>query len=156
MIRCSFENGNQASLRHAVVDVLVLKGDQILLVKRTKKLLEGGKWALAGVYMDRDETATQAAAREVLEETGWQVKDLTLLTIRDTPHRPHDDRQNVAFVFFATATDKSGNADWESDEQQWFSLSDIPAEDELAFDHAEDIKLYEAYRAQNFALPVFG
>lgn len=32
MIGCTFENGNHASLRHVVVDNLVLQGDRILLV----------------------------------------------------------------------------------------------------------------------------
>ena len=111
MLTCIFEDGGKASLRHAIVDTLVLKDGKLLLVKRTGKLLEGGKWALVGGFVDRDETLAQAAAREVMEETGWTVKDMTLLRINDSPSRPHEDRQNVAFVFFCTAVEKSGEAD---------------------------------------------
>jgi len=70
MITCTFENGNRASLRHVVVDNLVLQGDRILLVKRAVQLIEGGKWGLVGGFVDRDETIRQAAAREIMEETG--------------------------------------------------------------------------------------
>src|SRR5215471_14320648 len=78
MISCSFENGHKASLRHVVVDNLVLQGDRLLLVKRAAKLSEGGKWGLVGGFVDRDETIKQAVAREIMEETGYEVADITL------------------------------------------------------------------------------
>ena len=96
MLTCIFENGERASLRHAVVDALVLDKQKILLVKRAKKLLEGGKWALIGGFVGRDENLKQAVAREVMEESGYKVKNITLLTIRDNPNRPKEDRQNIA------------------------------------------------------------
>lgn len=153
MIDCIFEDGNRASLRHVVVDTLVLKDSKILLVKRAAKLLEGGKWGIVGGFVDRDETLAEAAAREVMEETGWQVKDITLFRIKDNPNRPGEDRQNVAFVYLATATEKTGEADWESDEQKWFGFDELPPEDQIAFDHAENIKLYQEYLKNPFTLP---
>src|SRR5476651_1613578 len=145
MINCSFEDGNIGKLRHVIIDALVLKDGKVLMVKRTAKLLEGGKWALVGGYVERDETTKQAVARETLEETGWKVKDLTLLRVNDSPNRPHEDRQNVAFVYFGTATEKVGEPDWESDEQKWFDWSELPPDTEIAFDHFENIKLYQKY-----------
>ncbi len=115
MITCSFENGNKASLRHVVVDNLVLQGDKILLVRRSGKLSEGGKWGLPGGFVDRDETIKEAAAREIMEETGYTVADLTLFRIIDTPDRPAEDRQNIAFVHFCIAQERTGTPDWESD-----------------------------------------
>jgi len=142
MITCKFEDGGEAKLRHVVVDTLVLKGDKILLIKRTGKLLEGGKWGLLGGYVERDETLKEAVAREVMEESGYKIKDIELLTIRDNPDRPKEDRQNIAFVFTCEALEKEGDSDWEVDDQKWFDLSDIPAKDEIAFDHYDDIKFY--------------
>lgn len=101
MLKCTFENGNTTSLRHVVADVLVLRSDQILLVKRAGKLLETGKWALVGGFIEWDETIEAGARREVLEETGYTVSDLTLLRIKDSPGRPREDRQNISFAFFA-------------------------------------------------------
>ncbi len=156
MITCAFENGNRASLRHAVVDCLVLQDDKILLVKRAARMLEGGKWVLAGGFAERDETMAQAATREVLEETGWQITDLTLLRINDNPKRPHEDRENVVFVYFATATQKTGQPDNESTDQHWFDFAALPPPNHIAFDHLANIQLYKKYLAKSFPLPLLG
>lgn len=154
MITCAFEDGGTAKLRHVVIDSLVLRGNEILLVKRTGKLLEGGKWGLVGGFVERDESLVQAAAREILEETGWQVTGLSLLTVNDRPDRPAEDRQNISFVYFCQAVEQTGTPDDESDDQQWFPLSALPPTENLAFDHAADIALYLKYRAESLQLPV--
>ena len=156
MIGCSFENGNHASLRHVVVDNLVLQDDSILLVKRGPQLIEGGKWGLVGGFVDRDETIKQAAAREIMEETGYEVTDITLFRIIDSPNRPGEDRQNIAFVHVCVAGQQTGTPDWESTEVRWFPLSALPEEREFAFDHYGNIRLYRQYLAGSLPLPVFG
>jgi 8-oxo-dGTP diphosphatase len=147
MIRCEFEHGSQASLRHGVIDAIVTRGQKILLVKRAAKLHEGGKWALPGGYVERGETVWQAAAREVLEETGWTIKNLKLLAINTAPDQPGDDRQNLDFIFSASAGAKTGTPDWESDEVQWFDLQELPANSQIAFDHAKSIALFRRARS---------
>ncbi|MBI2589346.1 NUDIX hydrolase [Candidatus Saccharibacteria bacterium] len=156
MLNCVFEDGAQVLLRHVTADTIIIKDGKILLVKRTGKLLESGKWALAGGFMDRDETIAEAATREVMEETGWKIKDLTLLRINDRPNRPMEDRQNIEFVHFATAIEKIGKADAESSEQKWFDLDKLPPAEEIAFDHADNIELYKKYLKTPFGLPVIG
>lgn len=156
MINCEFENGNPASLRHVVVDSLVVHEGKILLVKRTGKLLEGGKWGIVGGFVERDESLKEAAAREIFEETGYEVEGITLLRIIDTPNRPAEDRQNVSFVFFCTAVEKVGAADDESDEQVWFDLSALPPMSEFAFDHFSNIELYLKFLREPFVLPRLG
>lgn len=154
MITCAFENGNTASLRHITVDVLLLKDNKILLVKRSMKLSEGGKWGLTGGYMERDETLAEGAAREVYEESGWTLRDLTLLTIKDNPNRPKEDRQNISMTYFAQAVEQTGQPDWESDEIRWWPLDQLPPRDQIAFDHADSIDLYKKYLAENLPLPI--
>ncbi|HEY4169186.1 MAG TPA: NUDIX hydrolase [Reyranella sp.] len=156
MITCTFENGNKASLRHVVVDSLVLKDDRVLLVKRSGKLLEGGKWGLPGGFVDRDETIKQAVAREIKEETGYEVADITLFRIIDRPDRPAEDRQNISFVHLCAAGQCTGKPDWESDDVQRFPLSALPEEGEFAFDHYSNIRLYRKYLAGRVVLPVLG
>lgn len=153
MITCKFEDGNEASLRHAVIDALVLKGNKILLEKRNRKLIEGGKWALVGGYVERDETLIKALERETLEETGYKIKNIKLLTIIDNPNRPHENRQNIAFVFICQATKKIGNSDWEVEDLKWFDLSNLPPKETIAFDHYQDIKLYLNFLKNKFPLP---
>jgi len=156
MINCTFENGDRVPLRHVTVDAIVTKGNKILLVKRSAKIPEGGKWGVPGGFMERDETTAQAIAREILEETGWQVKNLTLLRINDNPNRRGEDRQNVDFVYFCEAVEQTGEPDWETDEVRWFDWDDLPGPDEIAFDHLENIKLYQEYIQNKVQLPFVG
>lgn len=157
MISCTFENGNKAQLRHVVVDILVLDSNKLLMVKRAKGIPAEGKWGLIGGFMNLDETLKQAVAREIFEETGYRVKDITLLTVIDNPNRhPKDgERQNVAFVFFCNAGKKEGEPDWESTERKWFDFENLPKEEEIAFDHFEMIKLYLDYKKHNSPLPLY-
>jgi 8-oxo-dGTP diphosphatase len=153
MIVCKFPDGNEGELRHVTVDTLVLKDGQILLVKRTAKLIEGGKWGLIGGYMDRDENVFEAAAREVYEETGWEIEDMKFIKLNDTPSRPNEDTQNVSFVFIAKGIKQTGTPDWESDEIRWFDLDNIPEDSMMAFDHADDIKYYKQLMSENKPFP---
>lgn len=143
MLTCKFEDGGDGALRHVVVQVLVMRNKQILLTRRAKELLEGGKWSLAGGFVDRDETVAQAATREVLEETGWQSENLKFLNVIDEPNRPNDaGRQNIAFNFVCNAVEQTSQPDWEVTEQQWFDLDKLPPADQIAFDHQEIIENY--------------
>jgi 8-oxo-dGTP diphosphatase len=153
MITCTFENGNQNSLRHVTVGCLVIKDGQILLAKRAEGLLEAGKWCLLGGYADRDETTEETGIRESMEESGWKVENMRLLRINDNPNRPHEDRQNIDFIYIADAVEKTGEPDWESAEVKWFALDSLPASDAIAFDHEDSIQLYKRYLAEKFPLP---
>lgn len=154
MLTCTFEDGGKAHLRHTVVDVIVVDNGRILLIKRSTKLNEGGKWGLPGGYVDPDETTLQAATREVREETGWQAADLRLFTIIDSPRRRNDPRQNICFIFCGKAVQKVQDTDWEVDDVQWYPIDQTPAEVEMAFDHAALIQLYRRYLEENLALPI--
>ncbi len=142
MITCEFENGNKASLRHVVVDILIIEKGKILLVKRAPHLLNGGKFALVGGYVDRDETTIEAAIREAEEETGYRITINKLLRIKDNPNRKGEDRQNISFVYLATVIDKISEPDDESTDVRWFDLHELPSEEEFAFDHYEDVMGY--------------
>jgi len=153
MLTCIFENNNKDSLRHVVADSLVLDSNKILLVKRASHLLEGGKWGIVGGFVQRDQTIEEAAKREIFEETGYSIKNLTLLRVIDTPNRRNEDRQNIAFVFFCEAVNKTGIADNESTEQTWFDLDNLPKEEDFAFDYYDSIKFYKKFFAGKVTLP---
>lgn len=140
MITCYYKNYFNASLRHIVVDALVIKDQRILLVKRAGKWLESGKWALPGGFMERNETAIQATLREIQEETGYRVKIIKLLKISDTPRRRHEDRQNISFIYLARPVKKVSEFDDEVSEIKWFFLNHLPDEKNMAFDHLKTIK----------------
>lgn len=78
-------------------------GDEyVLAVQRGKGTPDPeyvGKYCMPCGYLDYDETVTQAAQREVKEETGltFPVTDFKLVTINDNPF--DDKRQNVTFRY---------------------------------------------------------
>ncbi len=154
MIVCEFEDGDKGKLRHVIIDAIIIKDGKILLVKRTKKLLEGGKWGVIGGFMERDEDIFQTVKREVLEETGWKIDNITLFRIKHWPDRRNEDRQNVGFTFFANAIRQKGEKDWESDEIKWFDFNSLPPQDQIAFDHSDDIEFYKKYLKKKFPLPI--
>ncbi len=154
MITCTFEKGYKASLRHVVVHAIVEKDGKLLLEKRTGDILETGKWALPGGFLDRDETASEGVLRELKEETGWEGKIISLFRINTKPDRPHEDRQNVAIDFLVKATKQISAPDRESSKVEWIQIDKLFPLSEFAFDHGESIGLYLKYRKTPFPLPL--
>jgi 8-oxo-dGTP diphosphatase len=156
MIKCQFENGNKACLRHITIGAIILNKtrDEILLVKRAPNLSNPNKYALPGGFLERDEDTATAALREALEETGYKIKIIAPFRINDNPNRPKEDRQNVDFIYLTEATERVKLPDKEISEVKWFKLNNLPREDEFAFDHLENIKLYLTYLKQPFSLPL--
>jgi ADP-ribose pyrophosphatase YjhB (NUDIX family) len=119
MITCTFENGNIASpgLRHVTVNAIVLKDGKVLLGLRKAvpglTMLETGKWALIGGFFDHGENLVQAVRREVMEESGWEIDNISLFRINDKPDRPKEDRQNVDMIFTCNAVKQVGSHDKE-------------------------------------------
>ncbi len=160
MITCNFEDGGKANLRHVTVNAMIIKDNKILLGKRGtykgKPINESGKWSLLGGFFGRDETLAGAVKREVKEESGYEIGDLILFRINDNPSRPKEDRQNVEIVFVAHVLNQIGKPDEEVTELRWFDLDNLPAIEEIAFDHGENIELYKKYLKNKFQLPLMG
>lgn len=161
MITCQFEDGNKTTnLRHLTVNAIVTKDNKVLLGKRGtfngKPLIESGKWTLLGGFFARDENLKEAVAREAKEESGWKITDIELFRINDNPNRPHEDRQNVDLIFIAKAEQKIAGNDEEVTELQWFDLNDLPPNEQIAFDHAENLELYKKFLQEKFKLPLMG
>lgn len=160
MITCTFDDGGKGNLRHVCVDGLVIRGEEILLVKRsTKTTTAAGKLAIPGGYLDRDENTIEGVKREIQEEAGYKVNSGTLFHIRDNPSDLGDfNRQNLAFTYlFEDAEEIEGKElDWDSDSIQWVPLVQIGAmKDMLAFDHWHIIMAYIEYRKAKHELPVW-
>lgn len=157
MISCTFENNSKTSLRHVCVNAIVVKDNKVLLGKRGtykgQKILEYGKWSMLGGYFDRGENLEQAIKREVYEESGWKIKNITLLRINANPDRPMEDRQNVDIIFIATATEKTGEPDEESLELKWFGLDKLPPKSKIAFDHNDSLEYYKKYEKGKIKIP---
>lgn len=152
-LTCTFEDGRQAHLRHAVVDALVIKDNHILLVKRAEEsLVEPGKYALPGGFMDQNESAKESIIREVLEETGYQTQDCQLFMLIDAPRLKGDSRQNVTLVHLITPSQKIQAPDHEIESTTWFPLDQLPQE--IAFDHQDIIFTYQHWLKSKSPLPL--
>lgn len=153
MLTCILESGRKTSLRHVVLHAIVERKGELLLVKRAKNIIEGGKWALPGGFLDRDETASQGILRELKEETGWEGDVVTLFRINTKPNRPGEDRQNVAIDFIIKPMRQIGRPSDEVSQVAWVPFSKLPPLTSLAFDHGESLALFLKYRQAHFDLP---
>lgn len=120
------------------VDVIVHTLDHVLLIKRGGYPYKG-YWALPGGFMNPNETAAQAAVRELQEETGIVVPEVEFLGIADNPWRDPRGRA-ISFVFDRSLrTFVAAVASDDAVEANWFHVDNLPS---LAFDHADILKRY--------------
>jgi 8-oxo-dGTP diphosphatase len=145
MITCFFENGKTPplGLRHVTVGAIAVNvKQQVILVRRTDNLHNGGKYTIPGGFLDRNEDTKQAALRELEEETGLKGEIISLFKINDNPNRPKEDRQNVDFIYIVKIIGGKEKISNETDRIQWFDKESLPKEDEFAFDHRDIILEY--------------
>lgn len=133
----------------ASVDVIVsrmIDGEEHILLIQRKNDPYQGSWALPGGFLDMGETLEQAAVRELKEETcldGLSVYQIGTFSAVD-----RDPRSRVITTAFEVTVNAAQTpvaaddaADW-----QWKSLKSLDCENELAFDHAEILKLWQKKR----------
>ena len=58
------------------VGLLVVRGDEVLLVRQFRLLINGLSWEIPGGGIDEGETPEEAATRECMEETGVLCRNL--------------------------------------------------------------------------------
>lgn len=88
-------------------------------------------WAFPGGFMNINETAEQAALRELKEETG--LKDVIVRQLYTYTDIDRDPRERViSIAHYALTRISEVKAGDDAKDAKWFSLSEIP---NLAFDH---------------------
>ncbi len=104
----------------------------LLLIKRRDDPY-GGYWALPGGFVDYDESLKNAAARELMEETGVTGLRLVPFGFFGEPERdPRTRVISVAYMALVPDGKVKPRAGDDAKEAEWFSLKELP---ELAFDH---------------------
>lgn len=121
-----FENSSVRPMAITVKAVVLNAKGEVLLLKRSKKCLNGGKWDLPGGHIDAGETISEAITREVLEETGLKT---TIGAILDAVEFPKDhkafksEKRGLRYIAFAEGEEvKIDKA--EHSEFKWLSLSE--------------------------------
>ena len=131
---------------------VVFKDDKILMVK---EIADGG-WTLPGGWCDYGMTASQNAAREVWEESGYEVKVTRLLAVydRDTQgHTPPYPFNIYKLFFLCELTGGEAKISNETSEVAWFAEDELPDNLSKGRTLPHELKLFfEQYR--NPDLPV--
>ena len=109
------------------VGVVVLRGDEVLLVQRGKAPNKG-QWSIPGGKQRLGETVMQAVHRELLEETGVKIKQAALLDVVDVIMQ--DDNGKIQYHY--TLVDYQ--AEWlsgecrsgdDADAVKWISFNEL-------------------------------
>lgn len=114
------------------VDAVLLRADQVLLIRRGREPFKGS-WALPGGFVDAGETVERACLRELAEETGLKGLIVDLLGVYSDPARdPRHHTVSVVFVCGVGGLLPGIDAGDDAEEAAWFPLDALPP---LAFDH---------------------
>ena len=102
------------------------RGPEILLVRE----MSDGGWTLPGGWADVGESPSEAAAREVLEESGYVVRITRFLAVMDKRKHPHPpDVHYIYKLFFAgeiIGTDGGKGDGRETDDVGFFTADALP------------------------------
>lgn len=123
------------------VDTAVFdEAGRVLLIQRA----DNHKWAMPGGAAEVGDAPAQNAAREVWEETGYQVEITHLLGVFDNTRHPRSMKRHGYLLLFAgKVVGGEATLSNESLDVQWFALNAIPW-DELSPGHA--VRLRHAVR----------
>ena len=129
-------NPSKYSYSSATADMVILcfaeKKLQVLLVRRKKNPFQG-YWALPGGFVEPEEDLSEAAARELLEETGLRKIKLVEFGAFGHPHRdPRARTITIAWLALVRKGKVKPRAGDDAAEVGWFPAFKTP---ELAFDH---------------------
>jgi 8-oxo-dGTP diphosphatase len=112
------------SIRPATAVALFNSAGELLLLHRK----DNDKWTMPGGTLDFGESLTHCAIREVLEETGLQIRITVLIGTYTDPHiliaySDGEVRQEFTFVYAAEIESGELKIDDESKEASWMSLT---------------------------------
>lgn len=115
------------------VAVLIEKGGKLLIGKRSQNSLASGKWCLPCGFVEHHENFLDAAHREVLEETGLEIKITSLVNV--SSNRISPDLHTIVIVLTAEIVNGTPQPGDDLIELTWLSEDDqFP---EMAFEGDE-------------------
>lgn len=131
----------------AVVFAYIDEKLHVLLIKRNFEPFKN-KYALAGAFINSNETADDAVLRMLKDETGLKLDYLEQLYTFTNPNR--DPRQRIVSIAYYGLINSSNQvlkSNKHASEVEWVELREVFKKD-LAFDH-EDIIKYALRRLRN-------
>jgi 8-oxo-dGTP diphosphatase len=141
----AFRNVNGYVAPALTADAILLKGHEVLLVRRKNPPFQDA-WAIPGGFVDVGETVEDAARRELVEETGLRGDIVDLLGVYSDPKRdPRGHTVTVAYVMKVGGIVDVAMAGDDAAEARWFPLEKLPG---LAFDHEKILADARAWLAR--------
>jgi 8-oxo-dGTP diphosphatase len=116
------------------VSALLLDDDGRVLLARRAFEPARGKWDLPGGFLEEGEEPLAALRRELREEAGIEIEPLELAGVWPDRYGDAEDAPSTLNLYW-TARIVSGEPVPADDvaELRWYSLDDLPGDDELAF-----------------------
>ena len=113
---------------------------KVLILKRSNTIQGDGKWCLPGGNIEYGQTAIEAMAKEILQETSLRTKDIKFLFYLENLPSEESELHYVNLAFLCTA---EGNLqlNYESSEYAWVDSADIHNYT-LAFKNDEILKKF--------------
>ena len=116
----------------------------LLLIQRANEPCKG-QWAFPGGFMNMDETADDCARRELFEETGLVVDEVTQVGAFTAVDRDPRERIITVAYYAITQVREVKGAD-DAAIAIWFPLDELP---QLAFDHKSILEKALVLRSVN-------
>lgn len=115
------------------VDILIMRGDALLLARRAFEPAKG-EWDLPGGFIDSGETAEEAVVREALEETTLHVRVTEYLgSVPDVYVWGNWRVPTLSFCYLVDIVDGEPKAQDDVESLTWVPLDKLPSK--LAFEH---------------------
>ena len=102
-----------------------IKDDRVLLVRERSN----GKWTLPGGWADQNESPKEGIAREVLEESGFAIKVISLYAVKDRDRHPYTPKYPVSLYklfFTAEVTGGTPRDNIEISNIDFFDVGNLP------------------------------
>ena len=120
------------------INVFVIRDGKLLLGKR-REAFGVGEWGLPGGHLEQNERFTEAARRELDEETGMSARDFIFENIIN---QPQGEKHYIQIGF--RAEDPKGEPELREPgrcyEWKWFNTNEFPKNIFIA--HREQIRLF--------------
>ena len=104
------------------VAVLIEKDGKLLIGKRSQNSIQSGKWCLPCGFVEHHENFLDAAHREVLEETGLEIKITSLVNVSSNQINP--DLHTIVIVLTAEIVNGTPQPGDDLVELRWISGDD--------------------------------
>lgn len=110
----------------SAVHLFLLRGDEVLLLRRYNTGYEDGKYSVVAGHLDGGERVEAAAVREAREEAGVEI-DPADVQVVGVMHRRADDERIDWFVAVRRWRGEVANCEpHKCDELRWAPLADLP------------------------------